>query len=77
MSRVERKVAFINALADFLAGRAAEKSMALEMSQDETRLRTSPGLFLAREWAALRAASPLRGHQSLEEARDELREFLM
>jgi len=64
-SRLEKKRRFIRALAEFLAGDQARKSIELQMGKDH-----------AKEWAALRSACPLHGYPTVEEAEQELTEFL-
>lgn len=63
--RLKRKKEFIRALAVFLAGSSAEKSIELEMGKQS-----------AKEWATLRQATPLFGYQAIDEAEKVLREFL-
>lgn len=63
----ERKTAFIRALAEFLAGDSARKSIELEMGKQS-----------AKEWAALRGACPVaRGWQSVDETESALVEWLL
>jgi hypothetical protein len=57
---------FVKALASFLADRAAFKSIALES-----------GNGWAKEWSALRNATPLFGYPSAEEAAVTLEAFLV
>lgn len=72
--RVARRAIFIARLARFLAENQAVKSMALEVETKRPPL-VSPRW--AREWADLRAASPLFGYPTVEEADAQLREFLL
>lgn len=60
-----RKDLFIERLAVFLVEKQAHKSILLQMGKPE-----------AKEWAELRAATPLFGHPTVEEAEELLREFL-
>lgn len=62
----ERKRAFVAVLAKFLAGRQAEKSVALELGNE-----------WAEQWAELRAASPLFGYVGVEEATAILETWLL
>lgn len=65
-NRIERKQEFIKELAEYLAGDdQALKSIRLALGTED-----------ARQWAKLRAASPLFGWCSAEEAERELTEFL-
>ncbi len=61
----EQKHRFVRALASFLAGGAAMKSIALQM-----------GKQWAQEWAALRQETPLSGWCTIEEAEQQLAQFL-
>ena len=66
MDRLERKKEFIRALAEFLAGNEAKKSIELQM-----------GNQWAKDWAKLRDAAPLFGYYpDIEKAVKELEEFL-
>lgn len=56
---------FIRALAEYLAGDQALKSIELEMGKPS-----------AKEWAKLRNWSPLFGYPTVEEAEKQLSEFL-
>ena len=69
--RVEMKARFIKALAQFLAGDQAKKSILLD-----PRMSTSLAYSLAKEWADLRNASPLMGYGTVEEAEKHLTEWL-
>jgi hypothetical protein len=62
---IDRKKAFIRELAEFLAGNSARKSIELQMGKES-----------AKEWATLRAASPLVGWVGVDEAEAQLTEFL-
>lgn len=62
--RLERKRRFIRAIAEYLAGNQAMKSIWLEAGERG-----------AKEWAALRAASPLFGYQTVDEAEAVLADF--
>lgn len=64
--KLEAKERFIRQLAQFLAGNQARKSIELEMGKES-----------AKEWAALRATTPLFGYPSVDEAEATLREFLL
>lgn len=70
-NKAHQKAVFIRRLAQFLAGRVAEKSLALD---------DRPGFLLARsfaqEWAELRGATPIFGNPTIEEAEKILVEFL-
>lgn len=57
--------AFVSELAHFLVGNQAELSLLLSLGDKR-----------AREWARLRATTPLFGNLSVEEAEKELLEFL-
>jgi hypothetical protein len=63
---------FLDQLTSFLVDNQAGKSIRLEMEQ------SAPGnyLMLAREWAALRSATPLFGYPTPAEARKILARFL-
>ena len=66
MTRLERKKVFIHALAEYLGGtNQVRKSIEIEMGE-------SSGL----EWSKLRSATPLFGYPSVEEAEQQLTEFL-
>lgn len=63
----ERKKAFIRALAEYLAGpQQVRKSLEL-LQASKTN---------AKEWAALRNATPLFGYPTVDEAEIELTKFL-
>jgi hypothetical protein len=64
--RLRRKSEFIDALAKFLVENQAMKSIRLQMLEP-----------LALEWAELRNKSPLHGYPTVEEAKQDLREFLL
>lgn len=64
-NRIERKRLFIRALAEFLAGNAAQKSIDLELQRP-----------WAIEWAKVRSATTLFGYPSVDEAEMELTAFL-
>lgn len=66
-----KKAEFIKALAKFLAGDQARKSILLD-----PRFSGSPSYPLAQEWAALRATTPLFGYGTVEEAEKTLTEWL-
>lgn len=70
-SKRENKARFIKALAQFLAGDQAKKSMLLDPRMD-----TSLASSIAKEWAACRAASPIFGYVTVEEAEKKLTEWL-
>jgi len=62
----ERKKVFIRVLAEYLAGpQQVRKSLELQA-----------GKASAKEWAALRDATPLFGYPSVDEAEAELTRFL-
>jgi len=71
-SRLEGKARFIRALAEYLAGNQAGKSIALEIESK------GGGSILAwaGEWAKVCGASPLFGYMTVEEAEEKLWEFL-
>ena len=60
-----RKAEFIAALAKYLVEDQARKSIELQMGQES-----------AKEWAHLRSLTPLSGYPSVEEAQEELEDFL-
>ena len=60
-----RKDAFLKALANYLVRDQAKRSIQLEM-----------GSLDAKEWAAIRALTPLMGYPSVDEAVQVLKEFL-
>lgn len=66
-----RKAEFIKALAQFLAGDQAKKSILLD-----PRMGNSLAYSLAQEWAALRQTTPLFGYGTVEEAEKMLTEWL-
>lgn len=57
--------AFVKALAVFLAGNQAEMSILLQLGRAE-----------GERWRELRRATPLAGYPTVEQAEQELREFL-
>ena len=61
----KQKEQFIRALAEFLAGNQAEKSIHLQMGKKH-----------AKEWANLRHNTPLFGYPTIDEAEKTLTEFL-
>jgi len=66
MTRLEQKKVFIHVLAEYLAGtNQVRKSIEIEMGKQS-------GL----EWSELRSATPLFGYPSVEEAKQQLTEFL-
>jgi hypothetical protein len=65
VNRAEGKRLFVRALAEFLAGDQARKSIELEMGRPH-----------ALEWAALRHRSSLSGYPTVDEAERALTEFL-
>jgi len=66
MTRIERKKLFIHELAEYLAGtNQAGKSIELQLGKQS-----------GKEWAKLRSATPLFGYPSVEEAEQQLTEFL-
>lgn len=67
----ERRSRFVKALAEYLAGNQAGKSIALEMAA-----RVPPIIPWAKEWAEVRSASPLMGYPTVAEAEKELVRFL-
>lgn len=74
MTREERKQEFICQLAKFCVNEQWNKSIALEM---ETRVPKRPPLVsFAKEWAALRQATPLYGAPEYDRAVQILTEFL-
>jgi len=66
-----RKAEFIKALAQFLAGDQAKKSMLLDPRMD-----SSLASSLAKEWAAIRATTPIFGYITVEEAEVKLTDWL-
>ena len=73
--RLARKARFIRALAEFLEGNSAGKSIALEFEGRHPPL--LPGIpKWAAEWSKLRSATPLFGYLGVEEAERQLWEFL-
>ena len=60
------RIEFVHALAAFLAGGQAMKSIELQMGKES-----------AKQWAALRATTPLFGYPTIEEAEQTLREWLI
>jgi hypothetical protein len=65
MSDKERKQRFIKALAEFLVEDQAHKSILLEIGAKE-----------GKQWAKLRGETPLFGYPTVEEAEEQLTEFL-
>jgi hypothetical protein len=61
----QRRKNFLHALAVFLSGDSARKSIDLEM-----------GKPYAKEWAALRNATPIFGYLTVEETELQLTEFI-
>lgn len=70
-ARLEKKREFIRALAKFLVGDQAKKSLLLD-----PRMAGSPFSSLVKEWAELRGTTPLFGYPTLSEAEELLEEFL-
>lgn len=68
---LDKKARFIKALAQFLAGDQAKKSILLD-----PRMQGSPHSSLVQEWAALRSETPLFGYPTVEEAEKILTEWL-
>jgi len=62
----QEKGLFIKALAQFLAGDSARKSIQLQMGNE-----------WALEWARVRSATPLQGWVNEQEAETRLREWLL
>jgi hypothetical protein len=62
----DQKKRFIKGLAEYLVKDQAKKSIQLEMGNPE-----------AKEWAALRSLTPLKGYPTVEEAEHVLMWFLM
>lgn len=62
--RLQAKSRFIRAIAEFLCSDVGRKSIELEMGK--------PG---AKEWSALRCASPIRGYATVDEGEQILREL--
>lgn len=69
--RLEKKRAFIKALAKFLVGDQAKKSILLD-----PKMGPSPFSSLIKEWAELRGHTPLHGYPTMIEAVEALEEFL-
>jgi hypothetical protein len=65
-----RKLRFIIKLAEFLVDNQGGKSIALSIQSDAAPVKW------ASEWAALRSETPLRGYPTVEEAVEQLKEFL-
>jgi hypothetical protein len=65
MKRLEMKKAFVRAVAEYLAGGSAMKSIELEMGKPH-----------ALEWAKVRQAANLMGWVTVEEAERHLTELL-
>lgn len=65
MEQPDQKKAFIRKLAEYLVGDQAHKSILLEMGTSE-----------AMQWAELRAATPLGGYPTIDEAEGLLTKFL-
>ncbi len=65
MEQPDRKKEFIRKLAEYLVGDQVHKSILLEMGTSE-----------ARQWAELRGTTPLSGYPTVEEAVEQLTEFL-
>lgn len=76
MENSERKRRFVKALAQFLVGLQAGKSIALELEQKRIDAGIPPIVPWAGEWAALRQATPLFGYPTMDEAEEALSEFL-
>lgn len=72
-ARLDRKKAFIRQLASFLVEGQAAKGICLQM--DAARPANGMPRF-ATEWAALRGATPLFGYPTVEEAIEQLTDFL-
>lgn len=72
-ARLDRKYAFIRQLASFLVEGQAAKGICLQM--DATRPANGMPRF-ATEWAALRGATPLFGYPTVDEAIQQLTDFL-
>lgn len=69
--RLAKKREFIKALAKFLVGDQAKKSILLD-----PRMEGSPFYSVVKEWAELRGASPLFGYPTISEAEEVLEELL-
>lgn len=67
------KQKFIQQLAEFLCDNQAAKGILLQV---EGARMTDPRPNLAVEWAALRSKTPLFGYPTVEEAVEQLTEFL-
>ena len=75
-TRLDRKLAFIRQLAKFLIEHEAHKSMMLELGADPvSQALGKPSM--AEEWARLRSTTPLQGYLSVDEAEQQLKEFLL
>jgi hypothetical protein len=61
----QRQKQFVRALAEYLAGSSARKSIELQMGKES-----------AKEWATLRSATPLSGWVDVPEAEIVLTKFL-
>ena len=73
-ARFLKKQQLIQQLAHFLCDNAGAKSIALQM--DGLRPQGDPRPAFGKEWAALRAASPITGYATYEEAVTQLTELL-
>jgi hypothetical protein len=69
----DRRGAFVKALAEFLAGNQAAKSISLQV---ECESKLPRPVNWAQEWAKLRGTTPLFGYPSVDEAEKEIRRFL-
>lgn len=67
-----RQQRFVTQLARFLVENQAGKSIRLELE----RMRPGAIVTLAKEWAELRATTPLLGYPTVEQAETELADFL-
>ena len=61
----DNKIAFVHQLALYLVGNQAEMSIRLQMGRKD-----------AEAWAALRDTTPLRGYPTVDQAEEQLREWL-
>lgn len=68
----ERRSQFVKALAEYLAGNQAGKSIMLQVEVQGGRAIVP----WAQEWAAVRNATPLMGYPTVAEAEKELARFL-
>lgn len=71
---MSKKELFIKALAKFMAGNAAAKSIAAQVEGKTSPHPLKPSW--AKEWSEVRNAGPMLGWASVEETEEKLRKFL-